>query len=269
MLTSQVIYSECGNRPGKIHTTQIKPKLLLLILNVIHNGSAWLINKRTWKKMKGRVFKEIHHFRGLESDWNFLLLVVFTHTHTHTHNDWRTEAGEGNYRYSCISMSYKPEGDFRKPTRQQSNISWRLCWSPSAAVWQSQVPCAWKKTSFHVSFTPLLCGLDVLEQNHFSLLTVHTEDSEDGCRYLGEVLRRLVGRQPSPGSASSLPPGRGSQTGFSGWCGCKKKKKSSSDLRGETWKTHTITQCYVFKLYTTLAAVNGYPGDMLPPIALE
>lgn len=126
-----------------------------------------------------------------------------------------------------------------------------------------------KKPSFHVSFTPPLCGLDVLEQNHFSLLTVHTEDSEDGCRYLGEVLRRLVGRQPSPGSASSLPPGRGSQTGFSGWCGCKKKKKSSSDLRGETWKTHTITQCYVFKLYTTLAAVNGYPGDMLPPIALE
>ena len=144
MLTSQVIYSECGNRPGKIHTTQIKPKLLLLIPHVIHNGSAWLINKRTRKKkLKGRVFKEIHHFRvRLE----FLVARCFyPHTQTHIHNDWRREAGEGNYRYSCISMSCKPEGDFRKPTRQQSNISWRLCWSPSAAVWQSQVPCARKK----------------------------------------------------------------------------------------------------------------------------
>ena len=147
MFTSQVIYSECGNRTGKIHMTQIKPKLLLLILSVIHNGSAWLINKRTRKK-EGRAFKEIHHVRGLEPDWNFLFLVVFTPPHTHT--DWRTEAGEGNYRYSCISMSYKPEGDFRKPTRQQSNISWRLYWSLSAVVWQSQVPCAQKNTPHSV-----------------------------------------------------------------------------------------------------------------------
>lgn len=48
----------------------------------------------------------------------------------------------------------------------------------------------------------------------------------------------------------------------------QKIKKSSSDLRGETCKTHTITQCYIY-LYTMLAAVYGCPGDMLPPIALE
>ncbi len=39
-------------------------------------------------------------------------------------------------------------------------------------------------------------------------------------RYLERVLWQLVGSRPSPDSASSLPPGLGSQTGFSGWCGC-------------------------------------------------
>lgn len=42
--------------------------------------------------------------------------------------------------------------------------------------------------------------------------------------YLEKVLLRLAGSLQSPGSASSLPPGQGSQTGFSDWCGCNIKR---------------------------------------------
>lgn len=69
-----------------------------------------------------------------------------------------------------------------------------------------------------------------------------------GCCYLGKMLLRLAWSEPSPGSASSSPPGLGSQTGFSGWCGWNTKQTREKFQHCQTYK-HPLTYwayCTIF-----------------------
>lgn len=135
---------------------------------------------------------------------------------------------------ACICTSHIDMRETLKTYETGCNISWCFWRGPSHVTKSLNLAVA----SFCCARSNLCPLLQLLSKQRGSWRRGHV--LQCSC-YLGKVLRRLVGSQPSPGSASSLPPGPGSQTGFSGWCGCKINRLRFKRLPNTHRRTHTHT----------------------------